>query len=62
MLENSQYTALVEESQRTGASLGELVRRAVDRCYPTAAYPDQLAALFDSYGAWTKRPQQVTPA
>lgn len=55
VLTDSQYTLLIEESHRTGASLGELVRRAVDQCYPVAHYRDQLTALQASYGSWVPR-------
>ena len=33
-LEDTQYERLRDEAQRTGASLAELIRRAINRTYP----------------------------
>lgn len=35
LVDDSRYERLQRESERTGAPVGELVRRAIDREYPT---------------------------
>ena len=49
-LSDEQYKRLTALARRTGVSLAELVRRAVDRAYGADA-----AALDDSFGAWKGR-------
>jgi predicted CopG family antitoxin len=45
MLEDEQYERLKKESSRTGRSIGELVRSAVDKEYGTA-YRERLRQAF----------------
>jgi hypothetical protein len=53
-LTDAQYERLRRESERTGSSLAELVRRALNLAYgtPTEGEDDALAA---SFGAWCHR-------
>lgn len=54
ILEDEQYRLLKAEAARTGASLGALVRAAVDDRFgrSTGDQREALAALKDSAGAW----------
>jgi hypothetical protein len=54
ILEDEQYRLLKAEAARTGASLGALVRAAVDDRFgrSTGDQREALAALEDSAGAW----------
>lgn len=52
VLEDRQYARLTAESARTGVSLGELVRRAVDRTYGLPDDDATVAALDLSFGSW----------
>lgn len=54
ILTDEQYETLKRESERTGVSLAELVRRAVARIYGTSARVDE-TALSESFGAWKDR-------
>lgn len=54
-LSDRQYARLKEESARTGASLAELVRRAVEESYGSPGSIDTGAALDESFGAWNDR-------
>lgn len=56
LLEEQQYRRLKEESARTGRSIGELVREAIDLEYGDHSRDALLEALDDSYGAWADRP------
>jgi predicted DNA-binding protein len=52
-LDDRQYERLRRESERTGASLAELIRRAIDRTYGTeGTLEDKLRAIDESAGAW----------
>jgi hypothetical protein len=53
-LTDEQYETLRRESDRTGVSLAELVRRAVARAYGAPERASQ-AALEESFGAWQDR-------
>ena len=53
-LTEPQYAILKRESELTGLSLAELVRRAVDDRYPRST-ADFERALELSFGAWTDR-------
>jgi hypothetical protein len=55
LLTDAQYARLKQESARTGAALGELVRRAVDSAYGAAppAHADEILAA--TFGAWKDR-------
>lgn len=53
-LTEDQYAGLKVRSQRTGVTLAELIRRAVDAAY---GYNDDLddRAIDESFGAWRER-------
>lgn len=53
-LSDAQYELLKRESQRTGLSLAELVRRALDDTFLSPS-PDLDLALERSFGAWADR-------
>lgn len=53
-LEDEQYQRLLAHSARTGLSLAELVRRALDRTYGSTAAEIQ-RALDESRGSWAHR-------
>lgn len=53
-LSEPQYELLKRESQRTGLSLAELVRRSLDDTFLSPS-PDLDLALEHSFGAWTDR-------
>ena len=55
-LTDAQYARLVEESERSGLALAELVRRALDECYGRTGADDLLRALDASFGTWRDRP------
>ncbi len=53
VLEDDQYRRLAAASARTGASIGALVRRAVDVAHRPARDPAGVAAALEaSFGAW----------
>jgi Ribbon-helix-helix protein, copG family len=54
-LTDAQYARLLEESRRSGLTLAELVRRALDRNYHPARAADLLPALDESFGSWPDR-------
>lgn len=54
-LTDAQYARLKDEAKRTGASLSELVRRAIDDAYGLLQTKDARSALGDSFGAWADR-------
>ena len=56
-LTDEQHARLCEDSRRTGLSLSELVRQAIDRSYGTASgsTEDRLETLERSFGAWKDR-------
>lgn len=51
-LTDSQYARLRDESARSGRSLAELVRRALDERYDTVPKADRLRLLDSAFGAW----------
>jgi Ribbon-helix-helix domain len=51
-LTEEQYSRLLTLSGKTGLSLSELVRRALDRTYSGSG----VQALADGFGAWGGRP------
>lgn len=56
LLEDDQYDRLKAESARTGRSLGELVRAAVEEAYGREQEARELRdALRDAAGAWADR-------
>ncbi|MGH2981255.1 MAG: hypothetical protein ACRDKV_04320 [Solirubrobacterales bacterium] len=55
-LTDAQYRRLQDESNRTGASLAELTRQAVEATYPPLAPLEQrLKWLDEAFGAWADR-------
>ena len=55
-LTDEQYERLQAEVERTGSSMAELVRRAIDRTYlPDAEVDRRLAGLRASAGVWADR-------
>lgn len=55
-LTDEQYERLQSESQRSGLSMAELIRRAVDGTYKRElSVEEKLAALRASAGAWADR-------
>lgn len=54
-LTDSQYARLRDESARSGRSLAELVRRALDERYDTVSQADRLRLLDSAFGAWAHR-------
>ncbi|WP_139825043.1 ribbon-helix-helix protein, CopG family [Mycobacterium conspicuum] len=52
-LEDEQYSRLVAESARSGLSLGELIRRAIDRAYGDGSAAERMRALEMSFQAWS---------
>jgi predicted CopG family antitoxin len=54
-LSDAQYRRLKEEAKRTGASLSELVRRALEDAYGLPQIENVRSALGDSFGAWSDR-------
>jgi hypothetical protein len=53
-LDDRQYDRLRDESARTGASLSELIRRAVDDKYGTPpSVAEKLAAVRRTAGIWS---------
>lgn len=51
LLEDVQYERLKDEAARTGRSIGDLVRAAVEQVYLSARTQDLLQALDESFGA-----------
>jgi hypothetical protein len=54
-LTDAQYMRLRDESARTGRSLAELVRRALDECHDEVSNADRLGLLDSAFGAWAHR-------
>lgn len=54
LLEGEQYEQLKAESARSGRSIGELIRAAVDRAYRRDP-AERVAALRKARGAWAER-------
>lgn len=54
-LTDSQYARLRDESARSGRSLAELVRRALDERYDAVSKSDRLRLLDSAFGAWQDR-------
>ena len=50
-LSDAQYDHLIHESERSGVSLAELVRRAIDSSLGRG-HKDPEASLANSFGAW----------
>jgi hypothetical protein len=54
-LTDAQYARLQEESDRSGLSLAELVRRALDDRYGPPQAEELLEAIKYAFGSWTDR-------
>jgi hypothetical protein len=54
-LTDAQYARLREESARSGRSLAEIVRRALDARDRAAPQADRLRLLDSAFGAWAHR-------
>jgi len=54
-LTDQQYERLLNESDRTGLGLAELVRRALTRCYGDVTSNERARALRESAGTWSDR-------
>jgi ribbon-helix-helix CopG family protein len=54
-LTDTQYARLRDESARSGRSLAELVRRALDEHYDAVSKADRLQLLDIAFGAWAPR-------
>lgn len=55
MLTDAQHDLLREEARLTGASIGELIRRAVDERYDGIPDADRLRLFDSAFGAWDGR-------
>jgi hypothetical protein len=61
-LTDAQYRRLREESARTGASLAELTRQAVNTAFPPLAPLEQRIKWFEEgAGAWADRDDDSDP-
>jgi len=54
-LSDAQYARLRAESARSGHSLAELVRRAVDERYEAVSNAERLQLLDSAFGGWAHR-------
>jgi hypothetical protein len=54
-LTDHQYARLRDESARTGCSLAELIRRALDERYEQPSAAERLGLLDSAFGAWRDR-------
>ena len=54
-LTDAQYARLRDESARSGQSLAELVRRALDERYEALPRSERLRLLDGAFGAWADR-------
>ncbi len=50
-----QYERLRHESQATGSSIAELIRRSLEQTYGGLTREERLRALDESFGAWKDR-------
>lgn len=54
-LTDAQYARLRDESARTGRSLAELIRRALDQQYEPLSDAERVRLLDSAFGAWAGR-------
>jgi hypothetical protein len=54
-LTDAQYARLRDESVKSGRSLAELVRHALDERYEAVSKADRLRLLDSAFGAWRQR-------
>jgi hypothetical protein len=59
LMTETQYTVLVDEANRTGLAVAELVRRAVDEVYRPTARP-RVPGVEVSLGVWRRPDAAVT--
>ena len=55
-LEERQYERLRQEAERTGASIAELVRRAIDRAYGSELTVEEKLRLLDATAGALRAP------
>lgn len=55
MLTEAQYARLREESMRTGRSLGELIRNAIDDRHEDISDSERRRLLESAFGTWRGR-------
>ena len=61
-LSDDQYQRLQEESARTGASLAELTRKAIESWYPPLPpLEERIKAFREGAGAWADRDDDSDP-
>jgi Ribbon-helix-helix protein, copG family len=54
-LTDDQYARLRDESARSGHSLAELIRRALDERYESVSQSERLQLLDSAFGGWAHR-------
>jgi 23S rRNA U2552 (ribose-2'-O)-methylase RlmE/FtsJ len=54
-LTDAQYARLREESAKSGRSLAELIRRALDERYEAVSDAERLELLNSAFGGWSHR-------
>lgn len=54
-LTEAQHARLRDEAERTGCSLAELVRRAVDERYGAVSASERLRLFDSAFGGWEDR-------
>lgn len=54
-LTDAQYARLRDESARTGQSLAQLIRRALDEHYEPLSDVDRLRLLDSAFASWSDR-------
>jgi len=59
-LTEAQYARLRDESARTGQSLAELIRRALDERYEPLSSAERLRLFDSAFGAWAGREETGT--
>ncbi|MET0920123.1 MAG: CopG family transcriptional regulator [Acidimicrobiia bacterium] len=52
-LSDAQYELLLEESARSGASLAELVRQAVERAYGLVSRREMVDSFEQTFATWS---------
>jgi hypothetical protein len=54
-IDDAQYERLRAQSRRTGASLAELIRRAIDEAGYELDHAERISLLEESFGGWAGR-------
>lgn len=54
-LTDKQYERLLTESERSGLSIAELVRRALDESIPQSTHDEFILSLDKVFGIWADR-------